>query len=314
MGGLRLVAPLDRLGAMIRLVALLALFLIFDGRGWAEESNGKSSSEELEIGVWRLPPGFVSMANPSDKDGARTPLRGFETKKNTRGVQYDGKRFLEEQGVKFPEGAEAVFDQSAQALMVRNTKENLELIESILAGCGLGAFGNIAIEFSVYECALLLDAAGGMKQWPTYAELTSLPAASRKFLDNVSVMGKSGQRMTFERISEAIAKEPKQEASSESQEIDDESEGFRDGELGTKAEADVVVGPDGVSVDVAATYRSRFLGSDGKWSEVSFVNNFQCQEGYPLVIYASALKGQEGKFVVVTATARVLNEGGWKVR
>lgn len=314
MSGLRLGAPLDKLGAMIRLVALLSLFLIFDGRGWAEESNGKNGSEALEIGVWRLPTDYVSMANPNDKDGVRTPLRGFETKKNTRGVQYDGKRFLEQQGVKFPEGAEAVFDQSAQALMVRNTKENLELIESILAGCGLGTFGNIAIEFSVYECALPLDAAGGMKQWPTYAELTSLPIASRKFLDNVSVMGKSGQRITFARVFEGVAKEPKREATPESQEVYDESEGFREGELGTKAEAEIVVGPDAVTIDVAATYRARFLGNDGKWSEVSFVNNFQCQEGYPLVIYASSLKGQEGRFVVVTATARVLNEGGWKVR
>ncbi|MBE2179701.1 MAG: type II and III secretion system protein [Chthoniobacterales bacterium] len=93
---------------------------------------------------YRVPPGFITSL-PSGGGGADAGYGG-ETVARSR-----AKDFLESQGVQFPPGASANFLASSSRLIVRNTQENLDLVDALVESSTGAVPSQVEIESKFVE-------------------------------------------------------------------------------------------------------------------------------------------------------------------
>jgi general secretion pathway protein D len=122
-------------------------------------------SNDLLTKEYRVPPGFISgtlNANVSSLNApatttGRPPANGTgkDTQETTGGrllVNREGaKEFLENQGVAFPPGASANFLPQSSRLIVRNTADNLELVDAIVEQANVSGPKQVEIEAKFVE-------------------------------------------------------------------------------------------------------------------------------------------------------------------
>src|SRR6059058_5647738 len=124
-------------------------------------------SNELTTKEYRVPPGFISSTvnvgvsalnrGPTKAGaGAAAPTgTGKDTQEATGGqllVNREGAReFLESQGVPFPPGASAHFLPQSSRLIVRNTADNLELVDAIVEQASVAGPKQVEIEAKFIE-------------------------------------------------------------------------------------------------------------------------------------------------------------------
>src|SRR5205823_7114653 len=131
-------------------------------------------SNDLITKEYRVPPGFISTSvnvGPSAleqgayKTGAAAPVAGAapatgtgtgkDTQETTGGhqlVNREGAReFLESQGVPFPPGASAHFLPQSSRLIVRNTIDNLELVDALVEQASVAGPKQVEIESKFVE-------------------------------------------------------------------------------------------------------------------------------------------------------------------
>ncbi|MFM8888183.1 MAG: Amuc_1098 family type IV pilus outer membrane protein [Chthoniobacterales bacterium] len=103
-------------------------------------------SEETDVLLtkeYRVPPGFITNM-PSG--GGDTGVTGD----STVGVSK-AKEFLESQGVQFPTGASANFLASSSRLIVRNTQENLDLVDALVDSASGQSPSQVQVETKFVE-------------------------------------------------------------------------------------------------------------------------------------------------------------------
>jgi general secretion pathway protein D len=96
-------------------------------------------TEVLVTKEWKVPPGFLSgsagagggpdpLSAPAGKSGTNDPTKGGS------GIvkKVEAKDYLTASGVTFPQGASAIFLPTSSRLIVKNTQENLDLIDAIV--------------------------------------------------------------------------------------------------------------------------------------------------------------------------------------
>ena len=124
-------------------------------------------SNELTTKEYRVPPGFISStvnvgvhrrltrAAYKDRAGAAAAGTGKDTQESTGGqllVNREGAReFLESQGVPFPPGASAHFLPQSSRLIVRNTIDNLELVDALVEQANVAGPKQVEIESKFVE-------------------------------------------------------------------------------------------------------------------------------------------------------------------
>lgn len=81
-------------------------------------------TDTLVTKEYRVPPGFITSA-PTGAGAGETAGAGVA-------AQSGAKIYLESQGVQFPAGASANFIASSSRLIVRNTQENLDLVDALV--------------------------------------------------------------------------------------------------------------------------------------------------------------------------------------
>ncbi|HXP34941.1 MAG TPA: Amuc_1098 family type IV pilus outer membrane protein [Chthoniobacterales bacterium] len=129
-------------------------------------------SNDLLTKEYRVPPGFIStsvnlgvsaLGQGAYKTGAAAPAAagaattgtGEGTHESTGGhqlVNREGAReFLESQGVPFPPGASAHFLPQSSRLIVRNTADNLELVDAIVEQASVAGPKQVEIEAKFIE-------------------------------------------------------------------------------------------------------------------------------------------------------------------
>src|SRR2546423_1547811 len=123
-------------------------------------------SNELTTKEYRVPPGFISSAvnvgvsalsQGAYKTAAGTTATGTgkDTQESTGGqllVNREGAReFLESQGVPFPPGASAHFLPQSSRLIVRNTIDNLELVDALVEQASAAGPKQVEIESKFVE-------------------------------------------------------------------------------------------------------------------------------------------------------------------
>ena len=122
-------------------------------------------SNELTTKEYRVPPGFISSSvnvgvsalnqGPTKVGGGAPAGTGKDTQESTGGqllVNREGAReFLESQGVPFPPGASAHFLPQSSRLIVRNTIDNLELVDALVEQANVAGPKQVQIESKFVE-------------------------------------------------------------------------------------------------------------------------------------------------------------------
>jgi general secretion pathway protein D len=89
-------------------------------------------TDVLEQREFKVPPGFITGVAGEAKPAA-VGGRDLDAEGGARlGARQGARDFLQSQGVDFPQGASANFNAGTSRLVVRNTPENLDLIESLV--------------------------------------------------------------------------------------------------------------------------------------------------------------------------------------
>ena len=119
-------------------------------------------SNDLFTKEYRVPPGFISSSvnvganalNQPAKTGQTTGT-GKDTQESTGGQQLVNRQtaldFLKDQGVPFPPGASANFLPQSSRLIVRNTEENLELVDALVEQANVAGPKQVEIEAKFVE-------------------------------------------------------------------------------------------------------------------------------------------------------------------
>jgi general secretion pathway protein D len=124
-------------------------------------------SNDLITKEYRVPPDFISTSLTStysalsagayrQKKGIEAPTgTGKDTQESTGGQQLvnreGAKEFLEAQGVAFPPGASANFLPQSSRLIVRNTQDNLDLVDAIVEQLNVAIPKQVEIESKFVE-------------------------------------------------------------------------------------------------------------------------------------------------------------------
>jgi general secretion pathway protein D len=123
-------------------------------------------SIDLITKEYKVPPGFISATvniGPSaltkgayqTAPGTGTTGTGKDTEESTGGHQLvmreGAKEFLESQGVPFPAGASANFLPQSSRLIVRNTADNLELVDALVEQAAVAGPKQVEIESKFIE-------------------------------------------------------------------------------------------------------------------------------------------------------------------
>jgi general secretion pathway protein D len=122
-------------------------------------------SNDLITKEYRVPPDFISTTLTGTsllQKGAYTTAPGTaptgtgkDTQESTGGTQLIGregaKEFLEAQGVQFPPGASANFLPQSSRLIVRNTQDNLDLVDAIVEQLNVAIPKQVEIESKFVE-------------------------------------------------------------------------------------------------------------------------------------------------------------------
>jgi general secretion pathway protein D len=119
-------------------------------------------SSDLFTKEYRVPPGFISSsvnigANPLNQGPTRVGANatGKDTQETTGGQQLVNRQtaldFLKDQGVPFPPGASANFLPQSSRLIVRNTEENLELVDALVEQANVAGPKQVEIEAKFVE-------------------------------------------------------------------------------------------------------------------------------------------------------------------
>ena len=121
-------------------------------------------SNDLITKEYRVPPGFISSSvniGPSSLSQGAYKTAGAaagtakDTQESTGGHQLitreTAKDFLESQGVPFPPGASANFLPQSSRLIVRNTEDNLELVDALVEQANVAGPKQVEIESKFVE-------------------------------------------------------------------------------------------------------------------------------------------------------------------
>ncbi len=119
-------------------------------------------SSDLFTKEYRVPPGFISSSvSISGSALNQGPTRvgaggtGRDTQESTGGQQLVNRQtaldFLKDQGVPFPAGASANFLPQSSRLIVRNTAENLELVDALVEQANVAGPKQVEIEAKFVE-------------------------------------------------------------------------------------------------------------------------------------------------------------------
>ncbi len=119
-------------------------------------------SSDLFTKEYRVPPGFISSTvNVGSNSLNQGPTRvgatgtGKDTQESTGGQQLVNRQtaldFLKDQGVPFPPGTSANFLPQSSRLIVRNTEENLELVDALVEQANVAGPKQVEIEAKFVE-------------------------------------------------------------------------------------------------------------------------------------------------------------------
>ena len=269
--------------------------------------------ETLILQVYQIPPGTFNMGAYDGKPAQR----------------MSPKEYFENQGILFPPGSEMAMDQSGRFLLVRQTKEQLELIDAIASPLVDGVPTQVEVEISAYRCSSTT-----LAQIQSAKELADSIKEQGKLLvllDRVTCVCKSGQDAAATSLnglefppSRPIAGATSDATASTPLSPLEEDKPFQPGECGTKVHLQVTVGADGETIDIQLGYRLRLaLSNTPKPSmiEMSTRTSFTADDGHSFLVKAASIPSvaksgspSELQNVVIVLRSNLIDAQGRTIR
>jgi len=91
-----------------------------------------SSSQTLITRTYRVPPDFLSTAGNATSNEPQDPFGDNAGQEGLLAKKLTAQQVLEQQGIRFPEGASASFNANSSTLVVRNTADQQSIIQQIV--------------------------------------------------------------------------------------------------------------------------------------------------------------------------------------
>ncbi|GEM_PF-7033970 len=234
-------------------------------------SAAESSEEPLLLRAYNVPLSFFTKPYPTSKEGKRE--------------QLDVKKYLQEQGVAFPPGAEAAYDVAARCLIVRQTAKNLEQVDSLLVTFDDSHPPQVQCEISAYEISSAHIRLVHSERNLLPETLKQLEAKGR-LINRLLCVVKSGQ------IAEATQ---------------------RGGKERSHAKLLPVIGADGATIDMTLDYFLNVLPEGGKKPmELTAKSILHVDDGHSLIVqFVKNSTSPNKESIVVVLRASILNSCGW---
>ncbi len=204
--------------------------------------------------IFMVSPSLLHPANrPHDiKDPFAEKSAPITARKKSLQSQFEGA------GVTFGKGASITYNLKSGALVVINTRDQLDLIEAY--GCSGGyRETQIAIRAEIYELPahLALDviesaASEGNHKAERDAIRKEINQNSIRLVNALTIISRSGQRSRIEDSYDFALNTQKKE-SANPEEANDDSEGTERRQIGTLLEVDPVIGADNRTIDLILT-------------------------------------------------------------
>jgi hypothetical protein len=279
---------------MLRIIAVFLLqAMTFAALCRGDYLKGSSDSQGFSFYLQKLPPNFLS--------GPDNPRISYGSTEATEVPQYDAAKFFKDSGVPFPAGTFAIYDEQSSVVVIRNTQENLDLVDILTGGCGISTFGGVDLEISTYECTLPPMSTDNFSRPLDFSDLARLPGDAIRLLDQVTVLTKSGIAINLYRT---LTGQTVRESSSAPLEKLRE---FTPTEFGTIISGESVVAPDPRIIDIQISYKFR-MPPQANWTpEFEFNCSFNSWANRPIVIYSAPIANSGGKTLVVAATTRLIS-------
>ncbi len=211
----------------------------------------------MQTRYFKVPPDFLSLDASTEAGSAPVdPLA-----RNLPAKIYSPKDVQKAAGVPFPEGAAAAFDLATSTLIVTNTPENLDMIDSFTNyGCyrPMGLVHTLhIIEADAATLRKIADETANISDHSKALLKLEALVAQRKarFVSTQQLETRSGQRASIHAGTErmSVTKFRKSDASGEMVAAVDRSPG------GTRLEVEPIVGPDGWTIDINLSLDHEFM-------------------------------------------------------
>ncbi len=105
---------------------------------------------ELYTNVYTVPPSFLSVASSYVGSGSPEPGDPFAApsaeEESARAARMSARGILENAGITFPPGSSVVYNPVTSQLIVRNTTDQMELVEAFIEPMGMGSEVDSAVE------------------------------------------------------------------------------------------------------------------------------------------------------------------------
>lgn len=258
-----------------------------------QEPKPKPVSVDLYTVSYKVPPTFLSYRSGNDTGTATAdpfaePDRGNLSARDL----HTPKSILESAGVTFSAGASAVYNPSSGTMVVRNTRDQLDLVEAFLESIVADSEKQIHVIFEMIEVDHL-DFSDWFLSNTMDHDGTDLRKAAQEWvregrgsiLSTTTVMARSGQRAKNESISEhvyptefdppEIPNEVTLSDRAEAPTVGVTPTAFETRNVGVTIEVDPVIGSDGVTIDLNLAPERVQLGGYTVWSSEEVDEMFQ---------------------------------------
>lgn len=275
-------------------------------------TSGKDKPDLLTR-VYLLPPQVFLAVDESSPDGTRKPEKGVKliSKDEVNGDSYDVSQYIQDQGVLPVKGSEASYFLVGNFLLVRNTKENIEMIDMLFFYTSSGVrLSQLSTEFIVGTFTLASDQE--IHQPIPYSKFMSRVGKTWKVENELAIVSKSGLRAQGSNNLSWTESNPKDPASEKLTPLSKLS-----------AEVEPELGPDGNTIDTTFTFNFHGrLGSLAEISDIALLSQTVLWNGYSNVIYLSkvdsgnhtAEKNNRDRYVAVIIKSIISNPGGWETK
>jgi len=320
----------------------------------AQNPPAAANSDEMVTTVYKVPATFLSIgrsnAGSSGGGGAADPFADpAESKGSGTATRLSSREILESVGVTLPEGASAIYNPETGELIVRNTRDQHELVQAYLDSIVDAGERQIQVivefievehlDFSDWVLSNHFDQSG-----------TPLRKAAQEWvrdgrgevIETATVLARSGQRAKVESISEHIyATEYDPPVVPEEVTLGEDSDApmtdvtptaFETRNLGTTLEVDPVLGADSYTIDLNLSPEMVQLEGATEWTNENYEGGIKLEmplfyamkvttqvtlhDGtYQLIGTTRPMKDEDAKrknaIVLVFVRADVLNLNKW---
>ena len=248
------------------------------------------SEEPLILQVYQVPAGTFDQ--PAGVDG-KPPQK------------ISLKNYFENFGIQFPPGSEIALDRTGKFLIVRQTQEQLDLMD-VYCGSTDSDDGpcQVEIEISAFQCSsTTLSKLQSSKELTT--DLITNLGKLLVPLDRVNCISKSGNIVVSDILHDSSGNSAPTPHSSEVKATAPaspadliENAPFAPGEYGTKVKVMLTIGADGETMDFQLAYRLRLRNSNTDkvpLLDIKAQTNFSVKDGLPLIIKTATLPSRSKK-------------------